>query len=228
MELKHVVVKWLLEKEKADYHQGVMLMMKAGAPTFGLQSESDDNRIKVRRALQVRLKQNHLNGEVSAKVVRTKIVQYAKEIPDGEFEDLGDIVEMSTDARLQIDKRNLVNERLKLSNAFHTCNSDSERKRVYVKLMSVESAHQEQVRKIKYFKETGKALEEVTDIPATTLPDDPVSLMSIRNNLRSNRSKKLKVMETFPKNHVRNIKAHQQYVDISSRLDDVEEKLKTY
>lgn len=222
MNLKQAVVRWLLEKEKADYHHGVMLLMKAGAPSFGLQDESEANRIKVRRTLQDRLRRNALNVEVLAKTVQTISVQKA---PISHEEDLGDMVEMGDEAKLQIDKRSLARERMKLSNAFHDCNSNSERKRVYDKLKSVEDAIQEQGRKIAYFKKTGKALDDVVDIPATTLPDDPVELMKIRNNLRSNISKKLKIMDQFPKNHPRSIKAHTQYVDFDKKLKEVETKI---
>lgn len=218
MELKKAVVQWLLEKDSADYHHGVILLMKTGTQLFGLNQETPENRLRVRRLLQDKLIKKQLGGEIEKLAITQKVKtqESNKELS---------MVEMSLEARLQIDKRNLYNERRHLSNALHDCNSDTERKRVYEKIMSIEKSYQEQIKRIKYLEETGKDLNEVLDRPAQTLSDDPVELMRQKANIRSNISKKLRIMEQFPAGHPKNIKAHTMYLNMKKKLEEIEEKI---
>lgn len=91
--------------------------------------------------------------------------------------------------RLHIEKSRLYAERARLSNTFHDCQTDKERRKVSEQIQIVQARIEIVRANIRAYKANGRLPEEEEEFP---IPADPFRLIGLRDSLRAAISRKKK------------------------------------
>lgn len=98
-----------------------------------------------------------------------------------------DDVDDDTMRRFRMDQSNLFSDRRKLSNEFHTCQSDRQRAGVSERIQIVQAQIERLKQQINIYKEQGRIPEPDEKYP---VPEDPFKLLALRASLRASISRK--------------------------------------
>lgn len=88
---------------------------------------------------------------------------------------------------LHVEKSRLYGERAKLSNTFHDCRCDADRRRVSEKIQIVQARIEAIRRDIRTYKAEGRLPEQAEEFP---VPEDAFRLLGLRDSLRAAISRK--------------------------------------
>lgn len=174
------------------YSTGVALLAKYGLPAYQAQygkiagAPTANNREELLRILKLLEKQNAPStAPAGAAGVAINI-----SVPPPAAEDLA-----STEVKLLLDVRRMRQERAKLSQQFHSCQSDEERAAVCDAIERQNQVIAKQEGVIAYFQRHRKMPRAVEEYVDTPLPENEKELIDARRRLSSNILKKEKMID---------------------------------
>lgn len=148
---------------------------------------------------------------------KTKVVEVEKPVVVEEEEDDPDQDEDETLRRLRIQQSNLFVDRRKLSNSFHECANDRQRRIVSEKIQIVQRRIEMVRAEIRQYKELGYLPEPDEKYP---IPEDTFRLIALRDSLRASISRKKREIEHIGR------EIEEKDADAPARLEKAEAKLK--
>lgn len=139
--------------------------------------------------------------------------------PDVEEED--EDAEDPVLAGLYRDQSTLFGERRKLSNSFHQCETDGERRLVSQSIQAVQRRIEHVRSQIRAYKNTGLAPGAESDIP-----EDPFKLLSLQASLRSSISRKVRECKEYALNEDKRLPAAEDKLrSLKNHLDRVQKAI---
>lgn len=122
------------------------------------------------------------------------------------------------------DQATLFGERRKLSNSFHECDTDGERRLVSQSIQAVQRRIEHVRAQIRAYKNTGIIPAADDKYPA---PTDPIKLITLQASLRSSISRKVRECKEYASNEDKRLPAAEEKLrDLKTHLDRVQKAIK--
>lgn len=211
-----------LKRKENDFHRGKLIYelkkINASAP-ISLKKKAEKKKIFSKPSA----KADGNKAEVKIKTAKQEEEKFIT-IPGEEPKEI-------VDWRIEIG--HLYNQRGRLSNSLRNfAKTDNEGRKKVLQQIDLLTEHINALyEQINYFQKNGKPMpeekaKEISDKgKAKELPSDPVELMKLRNNLRSNLSKTKTKMAVYPVKHEKRVRYESKIASLEKQILEVENKI---
>jgi len=145
-----------------------------------------------------------------------------------EIEDDDPIINATDISRLSIELSNLYKLRSTTANRKHDATTNEQRAEIYAECEKIQDQIVFKKKLIEQLKK-GEPIEHIEtedDLKLDRLPDNPLELMKLQQNLRTYRSRYAKKLDMYPEGHPNHLPNKQLYSRYVRKLDLVDAKLK--